>query len=106
TSTVAVPTLLTYGGAVVATSTKEELVRLTSAHRRRIGPVWVFAPLDRDTSWMHALGLQPATWNPVADAVDCGAAAELADLFTAEGKRGPSAHWYLSAANLLTRLIA
>lgn len=106
TSTVAVPTLLAFEGAVVATSTKEELVRLTADRRRRLGPVWVFAPLDRDTAWMEALGLQPARWNPVAEAMDCGAAAELADVFTAEGKRGSSAHWYLSAANLLTGLIA
>ena len=106
TSTVAVPTLLAFEGAVVATSTKEELVRLTANHRRRYGPVWVFAPLDRDTAWVDTLDLQPATWNPVADALDCGAAAELADVFTAEGKRGSSAHWYLSAANLLTGLIA
>jgi type IV secretory pathway TraG/TraD family ATPase VirD4 len=106
TSTVAVPTLLAWKGAVVATSTKEELVRLTARHRSRIGPVWVFAPLDRDTSWMAPLGLTAASWNPVADAIDCAAAAELSDLFTAEGKRGPSSHWYLSAANLLTGLIA
>ncbi|HUY73234.1 MAG TPA: type IV secretory system conjugative DNA transfer family protein [Candidatus Dormibacteraeota bacterium] len=106
TSTVAVPTLLTWQGPVVATSTKEELVRLTSAARRRRGPIWVFAPLDRDQSWMEPLGLQAATWNPVDEALDCGAAAELADYFTAEGKRGPSTHWYLSAANLLTGLLA
>ena len=105
TSTVAVPTLLTFEGAVVATSTKEELVRLTANSRRRLGPVWVFAPLDRDTTWIESLGLMPGSWNPVAEAMDCGAAAELADVFTAEGKRGSSAHWYLSAANLLTGLI-
>jgi len=105
TSTVVVPTLLGWSGCVVATSTKEELVRLTSANRLRRGPVWVFAPLDRDDRWMRRLGFEPATWNLVADALDAGAAAELADHFTAEGKRGPSAHWYLSAANLLTGLI-
>jgi type IV secretion system protein VirD4 len=106
TSTVVVPTLLGWSGAAIATSTKEELVRLTSAHRRRRGPVWVFAPLDRDHAWLEPLGLAPATWNPVADTFSCGEAAELADHFTAQGKRGDSAHWYLSAGNLLTGLIA
>jgi type IV secretion system protein VirD4 len=105
TSTIVVPTLLGWSGAVVATSTKEELVRLTAHRRSRHGPVWVFAPLDRDHSWLERLGLQPATWNPVADALTCADAAELADHFTADGKRGSSAHWYLSAANLLTGLI-
>ena len=53
TSTVVVPTLLTWSGAAIATSTKEELVRLTARHRKGIGPVSFFAPLDRDTSWIE-----------------------------------------------------
>jgi len=104
TSTVVVPTLLTWSGAAIATSTKEELVRLTALHRARLGPVWVFAPLDRDTSWIEGLGLKAATWNPIASVGDCGSAAELADHFTATGKRGSAAHWYLSASNLITAL--
>lgn len=104
TSTVVVPTLLTWSGAVIATSTKEELVRLTARHRARRGPVSVFAPLDRDTSWIVDLGLEAATWNPIASISDCGSASELADHFTAYGKRGSAAHWYLSASNLITAL--
>ncbi|MDQ6636636.1 MAG: type IV secretory system conjugative DNA transfer family protein [Candidatus Dormibacteraeota bacterium] len=105
TSTVVVPTLLSWTGAVVATSTKEELVTMTAHTRLSRGPVWVFAPLDLDHSWVEELGLEPATWNPVAAAHDCAIAAEIADHFCAEGKRGPSAHWYLSAANLITGLL-
>jgi type IV secretory pathway TraG/TraD family ATPase VirD4 len=104
TSTVVVPTLLTWSGAAIATSTKEELVRLTARHRKGIGPVCVFAPLDRDTSWIEALGLRAATWNPITSITDCGSAAELADHFTAQGKRTSAAHWYLSAANLISAL--
>jgi len=104
TSTVVVPTLLGWKGAVVATSTKEELVTLTAGHRALLGPLWVFAPLDRDHAWMHALGLRPATWNPLDSVDSCGSAAELADHFTAEGKRGHSAHWYLAASSLITGL--
>jgi type IV secretion system protein VirD4 len=102
TSTVVVPTLLTWSGTAVATSTKEELVRLTARHRSSLGPIAVFAPLDRDTSWISDLGLQAATWNPITSLSDCGSAAELADHFTSAGKRGSSAHWYLSASNLIT----
>src|SRR5713226_4595418 len=104
TSTVVVPTLLTWSGTAVATSTKEELVRLTARHRTKGGPVSVFAPLDRDTTWINNLGLEGTTWNPVASIGDCGSAAELADHFTAAGKRGAAAHWYLSASNLITAL--
>ena len=104
TSTIVVPTLLSWTGAAVATSTKEELVRLTARHRASCGPVWVFAPLDRDTSWIDDLRLQAATWNPIASISDCGSGSELADHFTAYGKRSGAAHWYLSASNLITAL--
>lgn len=104
TSTVVVPTLLSWSGAAVATSTKEELVRLTARHRSLLGPVLIFAPLDRDISWVQTLGLQIATWNPISSVSDCGSAAELADHFTAYGKHGAAAHWYLSASNLITAL--
>jgi type IV secretion system protein VirD4 len=104
TSAVVVPTLLGWHGAVVATSTKEELVALTAHHRSGLGPVWVFAPLDRDHSWMEALTLRPATWNPLDAVDDCASASELADHFTAEGKRSTSTHWYLAAASLITGL--
>jgi type IV secretory pathway TraG/TraD family ATPase VirD4 len=104
TSTIVVPTLLGWRGAVVATSTKEELVALTAQHRSGLGPVWVFAPLDRDHTWMEALGLQPATWNPLDAVEDCASASELADHFTADGKRGASSHWYLAASSLITGL--
>ena len=105
TSSVVVPSLLAWSGAAVATSTKEELVSLTVDQRRRIGPVFVFAPLDEDVSWLETLGLQPSTWNPLEAASTAGAAAELADHFTAEGKRGHNAHWYHAAASLIAGLI-
>lgn len=105
TSTVVVPTLLGWRGAIVATSTKEELVRLTARHRSQLGPVWVFAPLDHDQDWIADLGLRPAVWNPVAETSDASRALELADLFTREGKVGESAHWYHSAASLMAGLM-
>jgi type IV secretion system protein VirD4 len=105
TSSVVVPTLLSWSGAAVATSTKEELVNLTLDQRRRVGPIWVFAPLDEDKSWLDDLGLKASTWNPLDAAATSGAAAELADHFTADGKRGQNAHWYLAAASLISGLV-
>jgi type IV secretion system protein VirD4 len=105
TSSVVVPTLLVWSGTVVATSTKEELVNLTFRRRRQIGPVWVFAPLDEDIRWLERVGLESSTWNPLEAAATPGAAAELADHFTAEGKRGQNAHWYLAAASLISGLV-
>src|SRR5712692_8143673 len=105
TSSVVVPTLLSWTGAAIATSTKEELVNLTLNQRRRLGPVWVFAPLDEDRSWLEQIGLDRSTWNPLEAATTSGAAAELADHFTAEGKRGHNAHWYLAASSLISGLV-
>src|SRR5712692_4415309 len=105
TSSVVVPTLLTWTGPAIATSTKEELINLTLDQRRRLGPVWVFAPLDEDRSWLGRLGLDNSTWNPVEAASSSGAAAELADHFTADGKRGHNAHWYLAASSLISGLV-
>jgi len=105
TSSVVVPSLLAWSGAAVATSTKEELVNLTLDRRRQCGPVWVFAPLDEDRSWLERCGLNGSTWNPLDAASSSGAAAELADHFTAEGKRGHNAHWYLAASSLISGLV-
>jgi type IV secretory pathway TraG/TraD family ATPase VirD4 len=104
TSCVVVPTLLAWSGATVATSTKEELVTLTLQRRRSSRPAWVFAPLDQDQSWLERLGMESSTWNPLDAASTSGAAAELADHFTAEGKRGQNAHWYLAASSLISGL--
>jgi len=105
TSSVVVPTLLAWGGAAIATSTKEELLNLTLDQRRQCGPVWVFAPLDEDQSWLERSGLSGSTWNPLDAASSSGAAAELADHFTAVGKRGHNAHWYLAASSLISGLV-
>jgi len=105
TSSVVVPTLLSWTDAAIATSTKEELINLTLDRRRRLGPVWVFAPLDEDRSWLTRLRLDCSTWNPLEAASSSGAAAELADHFTAEGKRGHNAHWYLAASSLIGGLV-
>jgi type IV secretory pathway TraG/TraD family ATPase VirD4 len=75
TSCIVVPTLLAWSGAAIATSTKEELVNLTLDRRLRVGPTWVFAPLDEDQSWLDRLGLQSSTWNPLEAASTSGAAA-------------------------------
>lgn len=51
----AIPALLEWPGPAVVTDPKGELVRTTLAHRLRLGPVAVFAPLMQPT----------ACWNPL-----------------------------------------
>lgn len=104
TTTIAVPTLLAWRGAVVATSVKHELARLTAPFRRRLGPVYAFAPLEPGVDW-PGLGLEPVAWNPVRDVETAHEALQLAHLFTSEGKQGQSAHWYHSASSLIAGLV-
>ena len=54
-SAYAIPAILEWPGPVVVTDPKGELVAMTLAYRRRLGPVAVFAPLMRPTD----------RWNPV-----------------------------------------
>ncbi len=91
TSTVVVPSLLTWPGAVVATSTKEELVRLTGRHRASLGSTHVFAPMDADHRWVSALGLSAVAWNPLGDVTGSGIAAEVADRLHSRGQSLPLA---------------
>jgi type IV secretion system protein VirD4 len=103
TSTVVVPTLLSWRGAAVVTSTKHELLQLTAHHRRSLGPVHVFAPLEPPAG-IASMGLSSVRWNPLATVSTAAAAAELAAVFTTAGRYESSPHWNLAAASLLTGL--
>lgn len=56
-----VPRLLEWQGAVVATSAKADLVRLTLAHRTAQGPVYVFDPLG----YLADVGIESCRWSPL-----------------------------------------
>ncbi|GAC1569479.1 MAG: hypothetical protein NVS3B18_00420 [Candidatus Dormibacteria bacterium] len=61
TSGLVVPNLLEWHGPAVVTSTKSELVDLTAAHRRSIGPVFVYDPTGEIPERVDTV-----SWSPLA----------------------------------------
>ncbi len=61
TTTFMVPRIIEWKGAMVSTSAKADLVRLTMAHRQRQGPVWVFDPLG----FLETAGITSCRWSPL-----------------------------------------
>lgn len=106
TSGLVVPNVLDWQGPAIVTSTKAELVDLTSAHRSRSGPVYVYDPTG------DSPGRRPSTtWSPLAG---CGtldaswrAAAWLCAGLQQGGGRGDNdwAHWAESGKLLIAPLL-
>jgi hypothetical protein len=61
TTSLIVPNLLRWAGPAVATSTKDELVRITVGARQRRGPVYIYDP----TGDLPA-GIDRASWSPLS----------------------------------------
>ncbi len=106
TSGLVVPNLLDWQGPAIVTSTKNELVELTAAHRRRIGPVSVYDPTgeigDRADS---------VSWSPLAGCEELDVAWTVAAWLCAGlqqgGGRGDNdwAHWAESGKLLIAPLL-
>jgi type IV secretion system protein VirD4 len=103
TSGLAIPALLEWPGAAVATSVKADLVAVTRRARAGLGRVWVFDPTA-------TAGSGPAArWSPLAEAVTWGGAQRMASwLVEASPSRagmsdGP--FWFSAAAKLLAPLL-
>ncbi len=110
TSSLVVPNVLSAPGAVVATSTKPDVLRATAAARASSGWCLVFDPSGTVElpPGVHRVG-----WSPVRSARDWHGALEVADAMvrTARGKpngvvgAGPEGHWTERAAALLAPLL-
>ncbi len=106
TSGLVVPNLLEWQGPAVVTSTKSELVDLTAAHRRGLGPVCVYDPTGE-------VGARSDTvsWSPLAgcEALDVSwtVAAWLCAGLQQGGGRGDNdwAHWAESGKLLIAPLL-
>ena len=106
TSALVVPNLLEWRGPAIVTSTKSELVDLTAAHRRGLGPVAVYDP----TGEMGARA-DVVTWSPLqgCDVLDVAwaVAAWLCAGLQQGGGRGDNdwAHWAESGKLLIAPLL-
>jgi type IV secretion system protein VirD4 len=106
TSGLVVPNLLEWQGPAIVTSTKSELVDLTAAHRRSLGPVYVYDPTGEIGQRADAV-----TWSPLAgcDVLDVAwtVAAWLCAGLQQGGGRGDNdwAHWAESGKLLIAPLL-
>jgi type IV secretory pathway TraG/TraD family ATPase VirD4 len=109
TSSVAVPNVLTAPGAVVATSTKLDLLAATAPARAEIGRCWVLDPTGTVRAPTHLGHLQPLRWSPVASATTWDESLVLARAMSGAarpgGRAGESAHWTERAEALLAPLL-
>jgi len=82
-SRVVIPALLEWGGPVLTTSIKRDVVDATLARRQQLGEVKVFDPLGRT-------GMATASWSPVAASATWTQAREVAAYLMQVGWSRPS----------------
>ena len=103
TSSVVVPNVLAAAGAVVAVSTKRDVLDETHAARRRLGACLLFDPSGtvRIPSGVHAIG-----WSPLAASATWDGAVFMAESMVGASREGrdrvDGSHWTERAAALLS----
>jgi type IV secretory pathway TraG/TraD family ATPase VirD4 len=95
TSSIVVPALLRWRGAVIVTSVKSDVVEMTAKWRRSLGDVQVLEP-GRDG------GL---TWDPLEGVSTLRHATRVARDLTLESDRGDGAFWNALATKLVASLL-
>lgn len=101
TSGLLIPSLLTWDGPVISTSTRGDLLRAAGDQRQRLaapgGRVYVYDPFNSEPD------LQTMGWTPHAGCLDASVAWRRADLLTETSTQGMpgSTHWAAGASRLL-----
>ena len=107
TSAVMIPAILGAPGAVISTSTKPDVMRVTAAVRSEVGQVWLFDPSA--TGQELPDGVRRLCWSPVAAAVTWDEALVMAKAMTASTRAGAGTtnenHWSERASALLAPLL-
>lgn len=106
TTGLAVPNVLAAPGAVVATSTKGDLVAASLSGRRRLGRCWLFDPWGEVAT---PEGMSRINWSPVHAARSWDESLLVAHSMTAAarpfGRSGEASHWTERAEALLAPLL-
>jgi type IV secretory pathway TraG/TraD family ATPase VirD4 len=109
TSSVAVPNVMAAPGAVVATSTKLDLLAATAGPRSRLGCCWLLDPSGTVSVPENERGIRSLRWSPVASATSWDESLVLARAMSGAarpgGRAGESAHWTERAEALLAPLL-
>lgn len=106
TTSLAIPNVLAAPGAVVATSTKTDLLAATAGRRSAFGRCWLLDPSGTVTA---PPGVDRLRWSPVASADSWDESLVLARAIAGasrpDGRVGESAHWIERAEALLAPLL-
>jgi type IV secretion system protein VirD4 len=106
TTAIAIPNVLAAPGAVVATSTKADLLASTAGTRARLGRCWL---LDPSGTMTVPAGMSRLRWSPVASASTWDESLVLARAMSGAarpaGRSGESAHWTERAEAVLAPLL-
>ena len=107
TSAVMIPAVLGASGAVIATSTKPEVLRATVSSRSEVGQAWLFDPSGAEQRLPD--GVRRLCWSPVAAAAGWDEALVMARAMAACTRPGSGAtneeHWTERASALLAPLL-
>jgi len=107
TSAAMIPAVMGASGAVIATSTKPEVMRATVAARSEVGQAWLFDPTASERQLPD--GVRRLSWSPVAAASSWDEALVIARAMTACTRVGAGttneSHWTERAAALLAPLL-
>ena len=102
TTGIVAPAIIEAPGAVVATSTKADLVRLTLAARQQRGRCWYYDPSGTTTS---PPGVTPMRWTPLAGCDNWSTAVNRARALAATTSApGEQSHWVERGEALLAPL--
>ena len=107
TSAVMIPAVMGASGAVIATSTKPEVMQATAAVRSEVGQAWLFDPAASEQRLPD--GVRRLCWSPVAAATTWDEALVMARAMAACVRVGAGttneSHWTERAAALLAPLL-
>ena len=107
TSAVMIPAVMGASGAVIATSTKPEVMRATVVARSEVGQAWLFDPAASERRLPE--GVRRLCWSPVAAATSWDEALVMARAMAACTRAGAGttneSHWTERAAALLAPLL-
>ena len=107
TSAVMIPAVMSASGAVIATSTKPEVMRATVAARSEVGQAWLFDPTASEQRLPE--GVRRLCWSPVAAAATWDEALVTARAMSACTRVGAGtaneSHWSERSAALLAPLL-
>ena len=106
TSSIIIPTLLSYPGPVVSTSTKPDVMHATHTTRERSGRVWQFDPTGTSPP---VDGMETLRWSPVLAATEWDGALLMARAMVTGAGVGAGttdqSHWTRRAQALLAPLL-